>query len=86
MLFLRKILTLALMLPVNTMPFARRSVPLMPVAYATTAVLLTRSLFVLPIRPHSKTSASFTWTPAQVEVTIPSIIQEVVQVRKCWHK
>ena len=85
-LFLCKILTLAIMSPVNTMPFARRSAHLMPVAYATTVVLLTRSLFVLPIRPHSKTSASFTWTLANVEVTTPSIIQEVVQVRKCWHK
>ena len=85
-LFLCKILTLAIMSPVNTMPFARRSAHLMPVAYATTVVLLTRSLFVLPIRPHSKTSASFTWTLANVEVTTPSIILEVVQVRKCWHK
>ena len=84
--FSSKILTLALMLPVSTMPFARRSVHLMPVAYATTTALLTRSLFVLPIRPHSKTRASFIWTSAIVEVTTPYITQEVVQVRKCWHK
>ena len=85
-LFLCKILTLAIISPVNTMPFARRSVHLMPVAYATTVVLLTRSLFVPPIQLHSETSASFTWTLANVEVTTPYIIQEVVQVRKCWHK
>ena len=71
------------MLPVNTMPFAKRSTHFMPVANVTTTVLLTRSLFVLPIRPLSKTSASFTWTLANVEVTTPYIIQEVVQVRKC---
>ena len=65
----------------NTTPFAKRSAHLMPVANVMTIVLLTRSLSVLPIRPHSKTSASFTWTLANVEVTIPYIIQEVVQVR-----
>ena len=79
--FVSKILTLAQMLLVNTMPSAKLSQHLMPVVSVMTTARRTRSKSVHLTRQHSRTSAFVCWTFANAKATTRFIILAAVQVK-----